>query len=161
MVVCWQTDRTIARRAVRELSCAEQFQRKKPKHDGSPSNVFIINEEFVATIDWLVASYLWACVTDARGLHEYYMQRVALYKYFNGADGRRNWPRRQRRTTSSQQAVRRTSRRRGAGLSKASANFTLAAIQPELGHSSWPCCLDGDAACCGRVPNKYSLIHII
>ena len=75
----------------RGVTIKEQFQRKKPNRDGSPSDVFIINEEFMAMIDWFVASYLWASVTDARGLHEYYMQRVALYKHFNGADGRRNW----------------------------------------------------------------------
>ena len=69
----------------------QQLNRKKPNPDGSPSEDFLINEEFVAMMDWLVATCLSAGVADARNLDEYYRRQVKLYKHFNGNEGKRNW----------------------------------------------------------------------
>ena len=40
----------------------------------------MVNEEFIATLDYLVASSLWASITDARDQVQYYLHRVNYYK---------------------------------------------------------------------------------
>ena len=73
------------------MSVVQQLHRKKPNPDGSPSEHFLINEEFVAMFDWLVASCLSAGIADSRNLDEYYRRQVQVYKHFNCNEGRRNW----------------------------------------------------------------------
>ena len=73
------------------MSVVQQLHRKKPNPDGSPSEHFLINEEFVAMFDWLVASCLSAGIADSRNLDEYYRRQVQIYKHFNGNEGMRNW----------------------------------------------------------------------
>ena len=55
------------------------------------SGQFLINEEFIATLDYLVAASLWASIVFSRALATYYRQRVSYYKYHNGKEGSRNW----------------------------------------------------------------------
>ena len=50
----------------------------------------MINEEFIASLDYLVATFLWPSIVDARSQALYYHQRVAFYKHFDGREGRRN-----------------------------------------------------------------------
>ncbi len=73
------------------MTIAQQFQRKRNNPDGTPSQNFLINEELVAMMDWLVASCLSAEVAEARGLNNFYKERVNLYKHLNGSEGRRDW----------------------------------------------------------------------
>ena len=51
----------------------------------------MINEEFIATLDFLVAACLWPSIVDARSQTEYFSQRVSFYTHFDGKNGRRNW----------------------------------------------------------------------
>ena len=51
----------------------------------------MINEEFIATLDYLVATCLWPSIVDARSQSTYYGQRVSFYKLHDGREGRRNW----------------------------------------------------------------------
>jgi hypothetical protein len=51
----------------------------------------MINEEFIATMDFLVATSLWPGIVNARSQAEYYSQRVSFYKHFDGTGGKRNW----------------------------------------------------------------------
>ena len=55
------------------------------------SGQFLINEEFIATLDYLVAASLWASIVFSRALATYYRQRVSYYKYHDGKEGSRNW----------------------------------------------------------------------
>jgi hypothetical protein len=75
----------------KNVSIAMQFSRKKVNPDGSMSDKYLINEEFIAMIDYLFASSLWTSVGDVRKMQSFYAERVALYKNFNGAEGRREW----------------------------------------------------------------------
>ena len=51
----------------------------------------MINEEFIATLDYLVATCLWPSIVEARTQTTYFGQRVSFYKRYDGKDGRRNW----------------------------------------------------------------------
>ena len=51
----------------------------------------MINEEFIATLDYLVATCLWPSIVDARSQAQYYRQRVSFYRHYDGREGRRNW----------------------------------------------------------------------
>ena len=51
----------------------------------------MINEEFIATLDYLVATCLWPSIVDARSQTQYYSQRVSFYKHYDGREGWRNW----------------------------------------------------------------------
>ena len=68
-----------------------QFARKQVNMDGSPSEKYVINEELMAMIDFLFASSLWTSVGDIRKMQNFYTGRVALYKNFDGTEGKRNW----------------------------------------------------------------------
>ena len=58
------------------VSLQAQFDSKVLNDDRTPSERFVISEEFVATLDYLVAASLWASITDTRGQAQYYIQRV-------------------------------------------------------------------------------------
>ena len=45
---------------------------------------FVINEEFIATLDYLVAASLWASITDARDQAQYYLHSINYYKHLDG-----------------------------------------------------------------------------
>ena len=77
--------------AGRGVSLQTQFERKVPNQDGSDSDVYLINEEFVASLDSLVACFPWAGIPDCREQAIYFKQRVAYYKHFDGRDGKKNW----------------------------------------------------------------------
>ena len=49
-----------------QITLRGQFDRKVLNDDGTPSERFVINEEFIATLDYLVAASLWASITEAR-----------------------------------------------------------------------------------------------
>ena len=68
-----------------------QFARKVLNRDGSESDIYLINEEFIASLDYLVACCPWAGIADCREQAQYFKQRVAYYKHFDGRDGKRNW----------------------------------------------------------------------
>ena len=56
----------------------------------------MINKEFVATLDYLVAASLWASIAEAGDQAQYYLHSVNYYnlKHHNGKVGRRtplNW----------------------------------------------------------------------
>ena len=46
------------------VTLRDQFDHKVLNDDGTPSELFVINEQFIATLDYLVASSLWASITD-------------------------------------------------------------------------------------------------
>ena len=72
-------------------SVADVFDRKQLNADGSDSSRYYINEEFIAMLDLLVYTCIYAKVEDLRAHHEWYVARIALYKHFDGKDGRRSW----------------------------------------------------------------------
>ena len=74
-----------------KVSLAQQFQRKVLNTDGSESGEFVINEEFIASLDYLVACSPWAGIQECREQANYFRQRVAFYKHFDGRDGKRDW----------------------------------------------------------------------
>ena len=53
----------------------------------------MVNEEFIATLDYLVASSLWASITDARDQAQDYLHRVNYYKHLDRQEGnlKSNW----------------------------------------------------------------------
>jgi hypothetical protein len=71
------------------VSLQTQFERKVPNKDDS--DVYLINEEFIASLDYLVACFPWAGIPDFRMQAIYFKQRVAYYKHFNGRDWKKNW----------------------------------------------------------------------
>jgi hypothetical protein len=75
------------------VSLQTQFERKVLNKDGSESDVYVINEEFIKSLDYLVACYPWAGIPDCREQAIYFKQRVAYYKHFDGrrGDGKKNW----------------------------------------------------------------------
>ena len=73
------------------VSLEQQFQRKVLNTDGSESGEFVINEEFIASLDYLVACSPWAGIQDCREQANYFRQRVAFYKHFDGRNGKRDW----------------------------------------------------------------------
>ena len=52
--------------------------------DGSPSDEYIINAEFVAMLDYHVATSLSAKTSGAERFRPYYRQHVGIYKAFDG-----------------------------------------------------------------------------
>ena len=64
-----------------QVTLRDQFDRKVLNDDGTPSERFVINKEFIATLDYLVAASLWASITEARDQAQYYLQRVNYYKH--------------------------------------------------------------------------------
>lgn len=67
------------------------MNRKQLNEDGTPSDEFLINEEFIAMLDYYIAASLSGRLADAVALRPFYTTRVALYKAFNGKDGARDW----------------------------------------------------------------------
>ena len=67
------------------------FDRKVFNDDGTPSERFVINEEFISTLDYVVFASLWASITEARDQAQYYLHRVKYYKLHDGKQGRRYW----------------------------------------------------------------------
>ena len=49
---------------------------------------YLIDEEFIASLDYLVAASLWASISDARSQAAYYHQHVGYYKYHDGKEGK-------------------------------------------------------------------------
>ena len=65
---------------------------KQINADGSPSDEFLINAEFVAMLDYYVVTSLSAKGPDAEKFRPYYRQHVAIYKAFDGQTaGRDDW----------------------------------------------------------------------
>ena len=62
------------------------FARKQLNEDGSPSDRYLINEEFVAMLDYHVAACLSAKMADADALVPFYFERVAV-----GKGSKRDW----------------------------------------------------------------------
>ena len=73
------------------VSLEAHFERKVLNTDGSESGEFVINEEFIASLDYLVACSPWAGIQDCREQANYFRQRVAFYKHFDGRNGKRDW----------------------------------------------------------------------
>ena len=73
------------------VTLRQQFDRKVLNADGTESARFMINEEFIASLDYLVATCLWPSIVEARSQSVYYQQRVLYYKHFDGKEGKRNW----------------------------------------------------------------------
>ena len=46
---------------------------------------------FIASLDYLVACSPWAGIQDCREQANYFRQRVAFYKHFDGRNGKRDW----------------------------------------------------------------------
>ena len=65
------------------------FSCKQIREDGSRSNEFLINEEFVAMLDFYIAASLSARTGDAEKLRPFYADRVELYKGFDGSSTKR------------------------------------------------------------------------
>jgi hypothetical protein len=65
--------------------------RKQRHPSGLESSQYVINEEFMAVLDLLVYSSSSAHIDHLRAQHDWYVQRVAVYRHFNGQDGRRSW----------------------------------------------------------------------
>ncbi len=72
------------------VSLQTQFERKVPNKDAD-SDVNMISEEFIASLDFLVACFPWAGIPDCREQAIYFKQRVGNYKHLDGRDGKRNW----------------------------------------------------------------------
>ena len=64
-----------------QITLRGQFDRKVLNDDGTPSERFVINKEFIATLDYLVAASLWASITEARDKAQYYLQHVNYCKH--------------------------------------------------------------------------------
>ena len=73
------------------VSLQAHFDRKVLRADGSESGEYLINEEVIASLDYLVACCPWAGIQDCRDQATYYKQRVAFYKLFDGRDGKQTW----------------------------------------------------------------------
>jgi hypothetical protein len=69
----------------------EVFNRKQLDADGLETTRYYINEEFIAMLDLLVYTSIYYNVEDFRAQHEWYITRIALYKHFDGKNGRRCW----------------------------------------------------------------------
>ena len=69
------------------------LERRQCKEDGSASDEYHINEEFMATgmLDYYVAAYLSARASEAAGFRSFYAERVLLYKALDGKERRRAW----------------------------------------------------------------------
>ena len=55
------------------------------------SDRLLINEEFIAMLNYYIATTVSAKSTDAEAQRPYYLERIALYKALDGQDGRRDW----------------------------------------------------------------------
>lgn len=67
------------------------MNQKQLNEDGSPSDQFLINEEFIAMLDYYVATSLSGRLPKTAVFQHFYKERVRLYKAFDGAEGKRNW----------------------------------------------------------------------
>ena len=56
------------------------LERRQCKEDGSASDEYLINEEFMAMLDYYVAACLSARAGEAAGFRSFYAERVLLYK---------------------------------------------------------------------------------
>ena len=54
------------------------------KEDGTASDEYLINEEFMAMLDYYVAACLSAGASEAAGFRSFYAERVLLYKALDG-----------------------------------------------------------------------------
>jgi hypothetical protein len=73
------------------VSLEQQFQRKVLNTDGSESGEFVINEEIIASLDYIVACSQWAGIQDCREQANYFRHRAGFYKHYDGRDGKRDW----------------------------------------------------------------------
>ncbi len=80
----FRTDDSVLCAAGLGVSLQTQFERKVLNRDGSDSDVYLINEEFIASLEYLVACCPWAGIPDCREQAIYFKQRVAYYKHFDG-----------------------------------------------------------------------------
>ena len=64
------------------------LERKQCKEDRLASDEYLINEEFMAMLDYYVAACLSA---RAAGFRSFYAERVLLYKALDGKERRRAW----------------------------------------------------------------------
>ena len=65
--------------------------RKQISDDGSASNEFLINEEFITVLDYYVVTSLSAKSSEAEPFRTFYCKWVAMYKALDGQQDRRNW----------------------------------------------------------------------
>ena len=65
------------------------LERRQCKEDGSASDEYLINEEFMAMLDYYVAACLSARASEAAGFRSFYAERVLLYKALDGKERRR------------------------------------------------------------------------
>ena len=64
---------------------------KRICEDGSASDEFLINEEFIAMLDYYVVISLLAKSSEAESFRTFYCEQVAMYKALDGQKNRRNW----------------------------------------------------------------------
>ena len=67
------------------------LERRQCKEDGSASDEYLINEEFMAMLDYYVAACLSARASEAVGFKSFYAKRVLLCKALDGKKRRRAW----------------------------------------------------------------------
>ena len=67
------------------------LERRQCKEDGSAREEYLINEEFMAMLDYYVAACLSARASEATGFRSFYAERVLLYKALDGKERRRAW----------------------------------------------------------------------
>ena len=57
--------------------------RKQIREDGSASNKFLINEEFINMLDYYVVTSL-SAKSETESFRSFYCERVAMYKALDG-----------------------------------------------------------------------------
>ena len=67
------------------------MNRKQLNEDGSSGDEFLINEAFVAMLDFYVATSLSVLASDAEALRPFYDERVVIYQALDGNEGRKCW----------------------------------------------------------------------
>ena len=65
--------------------------RKQISNDGSASNEFLINEEFIAMLDYYVVTSLSAKSSEAQHFRTFHCVWLAMYKALDKKQDRRNW----------------------------------------------------------------------
>ena len=65
--------------------------RKQNSEDGSAGNKFLINEEFIAMLDYCVVTSLSAKSSEGQPFRIFYCERVEMCKALDGHQDRRNW----------------------------------------------------------------------
>ena len=59
--------------------------------NGQETDVYLLNEYIVATMDYYVACCFFSSIPQCRDLYIVFEEQVALYRALNGTNGRRNW----------------------------------------------------------------------